>query len=469
MAEVWERLKRVYGDTDLNIVTIKSNLESLAPKAMQEHKRVQEVYEAVEVAVTQLKNLKAENHLKEDFGLMNKLVMKLPISEQTKYTDYITSTVVELDPSSRWDKFWAWLKQRHKSAVQTGLMVMRDKTSQAKSISGASKSGMTCNNCGGVGHFARSCPSKQKLSSPSVKVNIAVAKINTRAEYDRYLADTKKQVGNCPACKQAPHSYTRDFPFGRAEWPSNRLDTCPKFNGMNPRERGELVEKLKACYKCLCWKHQGDACFTKSKSNCNIVTSGTACGGIHHRLLHGSGVAFCHKVSIKVANTHFNGSCYEANNDDTAKPPDLSQPVLLEIQDISVHNVAAKVMFDKGSTAALVTHSFAVRAGLIGSKVAYWLVVVGHDRVLRHTTLYTFYMEDNNGTRHEIQAYGIDQISEDSVIMDLDGVRSVFPGAPQDVYKRPSGPIDILIGAMYTNIQPCGGENGFTRGRLRLV
>ena len=153
----------------------------------------------------------------------------------------------------------------------------------------------------------------------------------------------------------------------------------------------------------------------------------------------------------------------------TAKPPDLSQPVLLEIQDITVHNVAAKVMFDKGSTAALVTHSFAVRAGLIGSKVAYWLVVVGHDRVLRHTTLYTFYMEDNNGTRHEIQAYGIDQISEDSVIMDLDGVRSVFPGAPQDVYKRPSGPIDIFIGAMYTNIQPCGGEDGFTRGRLRLV
>ena len=51
----------------------------------------------------------------------------------------------------------------------------------------------------------------------------------------------------------------------------------------------------------------------------------------------------------------------------------------------------------------------------------------------------------------------------------MDGVRSVFPGAPAEVYNRPDGPIDVLIGSMYRNVQPFGGEDSFTQGRLRLV
>ena len=129
----------------------------------------------------------------------------------------------------------------------------------------------------------------------------------------------------------------------------------------------------------------------------------------------------------------------------------------------------AKVMFDNGSTAVLVTHSFAKKAGLKGIMVSYWLVVVGHDKVLRSTTLYTLYMTDNTGVRHEIQAYGIDEISDDSVILDLQGVKAIFPGAPSEVFDRPSGPIDILVGSMYRNLQPFGGEDSFTKGRLRLV
>jgi hypothetical protein len=68
-------------------------------------------------------------------------------------------------------------------------------------------------------------------------------------------------------------------------------------------------------------------------------------------------------------------------------------------------------MWDGGSSGALVTHSFAERAGMQGEKVAFWLVVVGHPRVLRYTMLYTFTMIDNKGCKHVIQAYGIDKIT----------------------------------------------------------
>ena len=83
--------------------------------------------------------------------------------------------------------------------------------------------------------------------------------------------------------------------------------------------------------------------------------------------------------------------------------------------------------------------------------------------------LYTLYLEDNQCRRHEVQAFGIDVISEDSVSLDLSGVKSVFPGAPKEVYNRPDGAIDILIGSAYRNLQPYGGEGTFTVGRLRLV
>ena len=128
--------------------------------------------------------------------------------------------------------------------MQSGLMHICNKPSLEKTFGSSVKSGVTCRTCGGIGHFARSCPSSQKSgSSPLVKVNIGT-KINTKAEYDQHIIETRKQAGSCPVCKQGPHSYTRDFPFGKAEWPSNRLDSCPRFVAMSPIDRGKLVEKL---------------------------------------------------------------------------------------------------------------------------------------------------------------------------------------------------------------------------------
>ena len=65
-----------------------------------------------------------------------------------------------------------------------------------------------------------------------------------------------------------------------------------------------------------------------------------------------------------------------AEEHDIGSPPDMNQPVLLEIQGIKVHGNNAKVMFDNGSTAVLVTHSFAEKARLQGRQVAYLATTV---------------------------------------------------------------------------------------------
>ena len=84
MGEAWKRLENVYGNLQLNIITVKTNLESFMPKAVERYKKIREVYEAVEKAVTQLSNLGALHYLKEDFSLMNRIVLKLAEEEQTQ-------------------------------------------------------------------------------------------------------------------------------------------------------------------------------------------------------------------------------------------------------------------------------------------------------------------------------------------------------------------------------------------------
>ena len=234
--------------------------------------------------MTKLRNLDALQYIKEDFSLMNKIILKLPYEYQDQFAEYITSDTVRADAaSSRWGKFWVWMDRLHRRAVESSLMNMcgsgSNKTGTVKAVIPTIKSGITCNTCGGVGHYARTCTSKSESAGGGasvVKFNMAVAKIVTKDEYDQYLPEVKKQLGNCPACKQAAHVYTRQFPFGKAEWPSRRLDNCPQFLSKAAKERGELIEEAKGCYKCTGWSHQGETCFIKIKSNCSVIAGGKA-------------------------------------------------------------------------------------------------------------------------------------------------------------------------------------------------
>ena len=72
--------------------------------------------------------------------------------------------------------------------------------------------------------------------------------------------------------------------------------------------------------------------------------------------------------------------------------------------------------------------------------------------MLRNTTLYSIQMVDNSGRVHDVCVFGIDQITDDSRQVDLTGVGKVFSGARLEVYERPSGPIDILIGEKFVRM-----------------
>ena len=84
------------GDVELNIIAVISNRENFAPKTSLDHKRIIEVYECIQSAVTQLTNLGSLQYLKDYIGLMSKLVMKLQSADQRQYSHYVTSAACKL-------------------------------------------------------------------------------------------------------------------------------------------------------------------------------------------------------------------------------------------------------------------------------------------------------------------------------------------------------------------------------------
>ena len=68
--------------------------------------------------------------------------------------------------------------------------------------------------------------------------------------------------------------------------------------------------------------------------------------------------------------------------------PGLESCVLLEIQTLNVLGSSCMVMFDSGSSATLVTHSFAKRIGLQCEEVSYYLRVVDHGYTAKRTLMY---------------------------------------------------------------------------------
>ena len=116
------------------------------------------------------------------------------------------------------------------------------------------------------------------------------------------MTEAKKINGPCVCCDRN-HTYERMFPFGKSRVPTRRLDSCQKFLGMTVQERGLLIEKMNGCYSCLDPRHTSEKCYTH-KIGCDEKIGLDLCGSVHNKLLHNSGVAYCHTTSAIFSDTN---------------------------------------------------------------------------------------------------------------------------------------------------------------------
>ena len=387
----WERLNKVYGNTQLNLVTIKRNLESFIPKGTQKFEKVIQLYEEVEKAFDQLKVINAVNIIAEDFQLIAALISKLPYEYQSDWDKEVIKAgqYVAMHPKTQWQKFHKFLSEVYEQANQAKLRNMSLASSLIQSTT-------PCTICNKLHKPPCRAPPKSKDDvSPYklVKAHMTLAKITNKQELQDYIADRKKSYGPCPACNKS-HTFEKEFPapIGKAYLPSMRLDSCPEYMKKSPKERGELLEKVKGCYVCLDYKHKGEDFRIKNKT-CDVTVGTGKCGGPHNKLLHNSGVVYCHAtVSDAIVG---------------------AQKVLFDIQQLDLPGVttSSNVVFDNTSSACLVTHEFAEIAGYEGTPVQYILQATGHPLMPKSTLSYLITLRDMHGNDHEVKALGIDKIS----------------------------------------------------------
>ena len=244
-------------------------------------------------------------------------------------------------------------------------------------------------------------------------VNAVASKVKSKADLKRMLPQATEAAGNCPNCNIV-HMYKRSFLFGLDDFPSVRLDSCPKFQALSVKENWLQMERLKGCKLFTSWKHEFKACPSKGYQKCKHKdSSGTECGALNSTSLHNSGVVYCALA----------GKRTPAEGTQTR----LESCVLLEIQEIEVHGKNIAVLFDNGLSATLDTHKFAKEVGLKGEKVTYYLKVVGQGYVEKQTMMYDLEMRDNTNQVHKVRALGIETITEEMTEICLDGVKNVIP------------------------------------------
>ena len=104
------------------------------------------------------------------------------------------------------------------------------------------------------------------------------------------------------------------------------------------------------------------------------------------------------------------------------------------------------LMVDPGSDTNFVRHQFARQLGIKGEPCHFRLKVVDREARPLQTARYTFEMEDRFGTRHEVVAMGLDDITTLPPDPDLTGIQDLVDGYPAEVLQRPQGEVDILLG-----------------------
>ena len=493
----WQKLAECYGDRKIGILTVQKRLNSLVLTG-EDYNRIEKLAAEVDRAQNLLRSLGAPNQLTQDFEMVGCLVAKLPRSYQTDWDRHITSLDEAEFEQTYWEKFVKWLAGQKKIAVSARLRAVANQQTQRLPASGSAggsggeASGVNkpkpkdslpfwgssgCWRCGGSGHRGRNCPSPstRQVKSNNVgtelerEVSTNFIRPKTKEEWLASLPEVKKRVGQCPLCKQG-HTYNRKFDWGQMEWPSSMFKSCTKFQAMSPVQRGKRLEELGGCARCTSWLHKRGkkGCPRRDPTSCPETEGGRKCGKDHDQLLHGSGSAYCSSNSVTVSAISPEVKSPEVT--ETTQCSHASPTVLLEMQtvDLRVDKKKLKTImfFDNGSTATICTHAWAKRAGIKGEEITYYMRVVGEQYTKRNTLLYTFTMSDADGEEHQIEAFGIDTITEVDRVPDLSNLKHLFPGVPAEVFKTPVGPVDLLVGSNYRALQPRSGKEV---RHLRLV
>ena len=209
---------------------------------------------------------------------------------------------------------------------------------------------------------------------------------------------------------------------------------CRAFKAMDPTARGKVVKEKKLCVLCFGGTHDVSTC---NKKNTWKPCDKDDCNKWHSRMLHG---ATTPGLALALPGSRA-GNC--------------KSDVLLLLQTIPVAKSSeAVVLWDHGSTTALVTYEYAEKNNLVGEKCNFQLSGVGAECRNYQTKLFTVPLVDKSGVVHHISAFGIEHITSSEVNKNVADATHHFPEVSLEDVKIEGDQVDLLIGLGYADLMP---------------
>ena len=431
ISEAWLILDKRFGNPDLLAKKLKDKLKNISAEGTSDPEKVINLQVKVKTLVMQLSSLKLQDCLKYDSEFLAAVYNSLPSKYQDKWLDVEKS-------SNKWDDMITFLDKLYDQANEQLVLL-----STIETDSGAKKKVAIVE--------ARAVSVQDAENSHDDSDDIEIKKQKDKRK------KVRDEIGQCPNCKE-DHTFVRRI--DKMDWPSDRLFTCKKFKDMSPKDRGTLLESLKACSRCTSWRHSKQRCPGQPVKCSADLPSSQKCGKDHSYLVHDSGVAYCNAARSTVPDR---GSpivdCSESSP--SFAGVNIDQETIYYMQDVQVKNtdILARAFYDDGSNRVLIRDEYAAEAGLVKKKVLWKLLVVGKDEpesVEGH--MYLAELVDKTGKYWKIWGYGIASIMK-AGRPDLTNLKKYFPHVPEAALKgMVDKEVDILIGLNMNHLIPEGGK-----------
>ena len=445
LPEIWQRLGERYGDKEQAILHAIHRLSTHNTGQGLGYSRLESLRTAVRTCQASLKAVQATGAALNEVGLIGRLVLKLPETYQYSWHLFKTSNFIPQE-----EAFSLWL-EREGAAANSAHLAQMSADLQKDLHTGARGRGATMSD-----------PFASTLLTGS-KVIGRREKLLTQKTSLEFKEELLAKMSPCPCCKEK-HHYSRKLNWGTVDWPSNRLESCPVFLAKSPKERAKILEDEGGCAKCTATNHTLKLCFRPDSQVCGETVGSGKCSKPHHRLVHGSSSVYCQANSAVIK------ASAKGEDHSTSTLQELTLGCLFEHQMVPAQGPSGKstdalIICDSASNTNFVTFSLAERLDLVGEDIDFYMSVIGEQYCRKRTRMYRVSVIDKMGKPHLINALGVQAITDAMICPNLGEARRLFPSAPQAVFRRAEGPVEILLSMTERHLHANGGEQ---KGALRL-
>ena len=162
----------------------------------------------------------------------------------------------------------------------------------------------------------------------------------------------------------------------------------------------------------------------------------------------------------------------------TTSPSTTTGASLLDVASVSVHSpspslrssTSTLMLTDSGSTETFILHSLARQLMLPSTPTTLQVKVLGQPTREVATRVYQLFLEDSRGTKHKVEAVGLDSLAEVPPCPQASSLTHLFPGAPTEAaaaFTRPHGTVGLLLGQRHRALH--SRDAGYQADNLRLA